>query len=419
MKERHPDPEALKRFALGEVPAVETAEIERHLTVCSECRDRVDEARDLIRLPLFDRLSAAYDEAFDRAVLGAAEQLAGLREEAARAGDLLAELLREPAASRQRKIREDGRFHSVKLCELLRARSKDNWFRDPAAALTWAELGAGVAELLDPRRYGSILVEDARALSWAYVANALRITSDLWRSERVLHKAWAHHQQGSGEVGTRGELLIITSSLKIAQRRFEEAVRIADRAAALYRSVHETHLEGSTLIKKGMALGEAGLHEEAITAIRSGLSRIDAARDPRLLLIGKHNLSCELIECGRWMEAGYLLEELRPLYQEIADTALLGRFYWLQGLCAKRLGQLARAEARLGQAREAFLEQGLGASVFAVSVDLAEVYAQTGRLRRARETLDEVIPLGEALGLRQETLAARLLYTQAAILTAF
>ncbi|MFL6234798.1 MAG: hypothetical protein ACJ76N_16815, partial [Thermoanaerobaculia bacterium] len=195
--------------------------------------------------------------------------------------------------------------------------------------------------------------------------------------------------------------------------RLDEAGRTASQAVALYRSVRETHLEGSSLIKKSIALGEDGRHQDAIAAVRSGLSRIDAARDPRLLLIGKHNLSLELIECGRWAEAGQLIEELGPLYQEAGDVPLLARFHWLQGLFARCLGQLTTAEARLSEAREAFLEHGLGAYVFAVSLDLAEAHARAGRPQRTREILGEVIPLGEAAGFRREILAARLLYEQA------
>ena len=62
--------------------------------------------------------------------------------------------------------------------------------------------------------------------------------------------------------------------------------------------------------------------------------------------------------------------------------------------------------------REIFLENQLGADVFYVSMDLAEIYAKSGQRQQSREILDEVIPLGEAIGLRQEILMARLLYEQ-------
>ena len=412
MREQHPDAEALARFAVGELTRVEMIEIERHLAVCFDCRDRVDEATAPVSFPLLDGLSAEYDQVFERAVLGAAEQLAGLRREARSAEDLLAELLREPAAGRQRRIREDERFHSLQLCQLLRSHSKELWFSNPAAALDLAELAVGVAERLDSRRYGTMLTEDARTLSWAYLGNALRITSDLRRAERALQRAWEHHRQGSGDLDTEGELLKLTSSLRINQNRFEEAARITNQMIALYRAGRDHHREGAALIKKGLALGHQGYYQEAIPVIRSGLSCINVAQEPLLLLAGKHNLCFCLFESGEGENAERLLEELRPLSQESADRTLLARFRWLEGQLAIHLGQFREAEASFCETRDFFLDRKIGVDVILVSLDLAKLHARAGRRWQAREVLDEVIPLGEALRLQQETLMARLMFEQ-------
>jgi hypothetical protein len=54
----------------------------------------------------------------------------------------------------------------------------------------------------------------------------------------------------------------------------------------------------------------------------------------------------------------------------------------------------------------------LGAEVVGVSLDLAEMYARIRRSRRAIDILNDVIPLAEALDLRQDVLIARLLREQ-------
>ena len=64
------------------------------------------------------------------------------------------------------------------------------------------------------------------------------------------------------------------------------------------------------------------------------------------------------------------------------------------------------------ESREIFLDNHLGGDVFRISIDLADVYVKDGRRRQSREILDEVIPLGEAIGLGQDVLMARLLYEQ-------
>lgn len=129
---RHPDPETLRRFVNGELPTEELRRTDCHLAVCSECRDRADEAASQITVRLLEEtlLSAGYDEAFKRAASRAARTLAGLMEEARSAEDLLADLLRDPGPMRRRRIRTEERFQTFELSQLFRQRSRDAWFSD-------------------------------------------------------------------------------------------------------------------------------------------------------------------------------------------------------------------------------------------------------------------------------------------------
>jgi tetratricopeptide (TPR) repeat protein len=414
MGRHHPNRETLSRFTEGELPPDEARGIERHLALCSDCRDRADEVSSLERLQLLESwLFPQYDYAFDRALAGAAVRLAGFWGEDRSSEDLIAELLREPAPVRRWRVCNEERFHSLRLAQLLRTRSRECWFSHPATGLDFAELAVAVAQRLDRRRYGADLVEDALALSWASLGNNFRITSDPWRAEKALREAWKHHIQGGGDPYTEAELFNFTASLRSLQGRFNEAAQLGDRGIALYRELKDRQLEGSTLIQKGLHLGDAGRHQQAIPILRRGLARIDPERDPRLLLAGKHNLIRLLSPAGAPDKAWQLLEECRPLYRELGERMNLVKLGWLEGNIRKDLGRLAEAEASLLEVREAFLASQLGADVFLVSLDLAEIYTKAGRRRQVLEILGEVIPLGEALGLRQDLLMARLLYEQA------
>jgi tetratricopeptide (TPR) repeat protein len=324
---KHPNDAALLQFVKGELQPEEARRIEAHLAVCSDCRNRASEASVVERVQLLESwLYPNYDEAFDRAATGVAERQASLQSDAQNSKDLLAELMREPASVRRQWIAREERFHSLKLCELLRLCCRESWFSDPTTGLELAELAVLVAQHLNPRRYGSSLVEDARALSWAYLGNASRLVSDLPRAERALHQAWIHRLHDEGDPYSEAELLTLTSSLLNVQNRFNEAIRLTHRAASLYREMRDRHLEGATLIKQGLHLGESGHPREAIGVIQAGLEAIDGQRDPQLLLMGRHNLTYFLAETGEPGKARELLNKVKLLKTQVISTRRRGRY---------------------------------------------------------------------------------------------
>src|SRR5215216_2079222 len=259
MKQRHPHRESLAQFVGGELASEDAKGVERHLEVCSDCRDQTDEIAAAAKRSLLESwLSPGYEGAIDRAVDGAAERLTHVLREGRDAGALLAELLQDPPAVRRHKVRSEERFHTPKLGQLLQARTREAWFLDPPASLESAELAVMIAERLDAGRYGSSLVEDARAIAWGYLANTFRVRSDLWRAEQAIRQAWLHHTLAGEDAYTETELLNFTASLRSIQGRWEEAVQLCERSSALYREGQDLHLEGVALIQKGSILGYHG-----------------------------------------------------------------------------------------------------------------------------------------------------------------
>jgi tetratricopeptide (TPR) repeat protein len=409
----HPDREILKRFIAGELSSGEARQTDRHLSFCTECRDCADEISTRLKLRLLDSwLSPGYDEAFECAAERVVERVAEWAEDPRSTESLLAELLREPVSGRNRRIRTEEKFHSLKLSQLLQVRTREAWASAPAAALEMADLAVEVTRHLDSGRYGSCVVEDARASAWSYMGNAFRISSDYWRAEQALHQAWSHHVLAGEDAYTETELLTFTSSLRKDQNRYQEAVQLSDRAIALYREGQDVHLEGAALILKGVTLGRAGRNREAIPVLRTGLDRINPQRDPRLESAGFHNLIWSIAEGGAPGKAQELLDQNRYLHQGLGRMDL-ARVQWLEGTIARDLGHLTQAKAALNEVCESFLDLQVGAEVFLVSLDLAGAYVLSGEHGQAKEVLGELIPLGEALGLSSEVCLARLLYEKA------
>ncbi len=356
-----------------------------------------------------------YTPALDAALEKAGDRLEEIHREIESAAGLLEELATTPGPERPERIRTEVRFHALKLCDLLLKRSREAWFRDPARAVEFAKLAVETAAWLDTGYYGEGLVEEERALAWAYLGNAYRIASDLRSAEEALLRAEEHHRRSDEDALTGAQILSFLASLRISQGRFDEAAEILDQAITVYREARDRHLEGKALIQKGIASGLGGRPKEAIRLIRRGLLRVDLLEEPQLLVSARHNLIWFLNESGpprsrRWRS----LEQTRSLYLTLGEQTHLIRLRWLEGRIARDLGRLDQAEAALREARDGLIERGIGFDAARVSLDLATVYLRQGRTAELKRIAAEMVPVFESRDIHQEALAALLLFRQAA-----
>jgi len=357
---------------------------------------------------------AEYEGAIERAAGRVGRHLEGLLREIDEAAARFSEILAAGQPERRGLVEAEPRFHGLKLCDLLQEKSREAWFTDPGGAVELAELAVAVAGRLDIDHYGVGLVEEARALAWAHLGNASRIASDLRRAEEALQTAESCLERSGGDALAEAQILSFKASLRNSQGRFEEAAELLDRALAIYRAAKDRHLEGKTLIKKGMTLGYSGRFAEAVRLLQRGLARIDPAEEPRLLVSARHNLTLYLEESGQHREALSALEATRGLYLELGERMHLVRLRWLEGKIARGLGRLDEAEAALREARDAFVERGIGFDAALVSLDLAMVYVQRGETAEIRRLAAEMVPIFESRDVHQEALAALLLVRRAA-----
>ena len=308
---------------------------------------------------------------------GADELTETLFREIDAAAALLGEILARPPAERLELV-QAVRFHGVKLCQLLEARSEEAWCEDPMAGVELARLAVEISGRLDEERYGPGLVADTQAMAWACLGNAYRVTSDLRQAEEALDEAEVRLQRSGGEAYAEAQIFSYRASLRSSQGRFREAVKLLDRALAIYRQAKDRHLEGKTLIKKASALAYDEKIERAARLARKGLSLIDPSEDPRLFITARHNLIGYLNEIGSPDEALETLRSTRRLYQDFGEPSHLARLSWLEGRITRDLGRLDEAEAALKEARDFFVRHEIGFDAAMVLLDLATVYDRRG-----------------------------------------
>jgi tetratricopeptide (TPR) repeat protein len=386
-----------------------------HLDECPGCRDKL---RALLRarphiptnkvLPFGrgETLPANYNPAAARATrsLGAVEDLYG--RERADAPGLYADLMQYPVGRRILLVRNCRRFHTWGFCEILLSRSQEQNFQDPSLGESSALLAVEVLDHLEPSVYGAEPLEDLRARAWGYVGNSRRIKADLQGAEEAFTFAFSFLRLGTGGPMDRAMLLDLNASLLSKQRRFSRALSHLRRSVAIFLELGETHRAGRALVNMSTVHAVAGEPEKAIFLLYQALRLIDPVREPRLLLIAWSNLIDDLTETGQFMEAQKLLVKARPLYKKFPQPWFQNHRKWIEGKIALGLGQADQAEALFLAARDSFLLADAAYDTALISLDLASLYAQQGRMAEIKRLAEEMLPIFSSRQIHREALAA-------------
>lgn len=416
MDSRHPDRNALDRYSRGQATVGEERWIEDHLrSGCARCQREVDDILLLALTPAASRLepSPGEEEVWRRLTGLVERRLAEVAAERSEAPDLVAELLTHLPAERCALVQAYERFRNVAVCELLIERSFQEGFRDPSLSVVIAELALLVADLLEEDRYGHSVVQDFRARAWAYLGNARRIAFDLAGAEEALAQAERSLEGGSADPLEEARIFDLRASLLGDQGRFEQAAELLDLVIDIYDDLRDAHRKGRALVSKGKFLGYAGWPEEAIRVIRKGLGLVDWDREPRLVLVARHNLAWFLNDCGRGEEAQEQLQRFRHIYGAFPDSWTELRLAWLEGRIAGRLGRLDEAEEILREVRRRFLEEGHGYDASLVTLDLAHLYLEEGRTAEVRALAEEMLTVFLSQDIHRQALAALSVFQQA------
>ncbi|HKH46450.1 MAG TPA: tetratricopeptide repeat protein [Thermoanaerobaculia bacterium] len=401
----HPATEAFVRMTRGTAAPEESREIVRHLLRgCAVCARQAEAARraDSPQGP------DSYNEAFARLERTVAERVQRIEKERREASPLYTELLQQEAVQGLSQVHSTRRYASLALCELLLQTARDLGIEDPAGARRAAELAVRVAEQLDLEPYGSPVVQDLRAIAWAYFADTVRVQADLRLARSAMETSELLLEQGSGDPLVRAELQAFQASLYTYSGRFDEALPLLNRIASTYRRMGDRHLLGRTLVKKGTVLGNAGEADAAVRLIRRGMDLIDPCREPRLMVCATHNYIWFLQESGRTGQVAGCLDGARRFYQKAGDRRDLGRLRWLEG----KLSSGKDSETALLAAREALAKEGLAYEAALAAMDLAVHYVREGRGPEMRRQAEQMLPLFRSDDMYQETLVALLSFPE-------
>lgn len=388
--------------------------------LCPVCREALEAVQGLGPGPAAARrteAAPACPEQYHAAIAGVrdrlAESLRAAEDERRQARRDLAVLRGLPADRREARVAAARtRFRSRALAELLIETSRETVRRDAQEAAALAALAATVGERLAGA--GSVAAPALVVLALAHRANAERVAGDLPAADRAFARVRERLAAATcDDAKLHADVCSLEASLRVDQRRFDDAEALLDRAILLSRMGRDERTLARVLIQRADVHGEREEPQLATAALREALGFLDETADRHLYACAIGTLVLSECEQERYAEA----DELLLRHQAIFDD---GTVWWqvrllvMQARVAHGLGRLAEAEERLLAARR--LCEGTEREIDAASMalELAVLYAEQGRLDEVRRLAAEVQPSFALREVHREATAALLLFQRAA-----
>ncbi len=322
----------------------------------------------------------------------------------------LARLLRRSPAERRTLIRKSREFRNWAVCELACAESIK---AAPASADRAVELAELAVEISQHAEGEALFRKRIRGFAGVHLGNARRVHGVLRESEEAFARALPDWKAGApGDPGLLNEarVLGLQASLRIDQRRPDEALALLDEALAVDRLEEKRYL----LVNRARALELLGDYDGAIAALRQAEPLINGNLEPRLLCVVRYNICSGLCHLLRYAEAEELLPNVQALAERLGQGLDLVRTRWLAGWVAAGLGRREEAVAALEQVSRDFTTREIPYDAALATLELAELYLREGRTAEVRRLALSLAWIFKAEGVHREALAALRLFCDAA-----
>jgi len=253
----------------------------------------------------------------------------------------------------------------------------------------------------------------AQGYCWAFIGNARRVAEDFDGADKAFKQAWTLWEAGVNcELLPESRLLDLEASLRRAERRFPQALKLLDRARKA--SGEDPVAVSRILLKKDRVLNYMGDIEGALAALAEAAPIVEASGNLGLLYALRFNLTEDLCGLERYDEVANLLPQVRELAMEQNSERELTRVLWLEAKLDAGQSRIEAAVRGLQLVRRDFLDHDLPYDAALASLDLAVVWLRTGRTAEVRELASEMEAIFRAKKIRREALAAILLFCEAA-----
>jgi tetratricopeptide (TPR) repeat protein len=281
----------------------------------------------------------------------------------------------------------------------------------PEEALELADLALAIAERVPGEEsWRSRLT----GFCWAHAANARRVANDHAGADQAFVRAWNLWRAGADPQGLLPEwrLFDLEASLRRAERRFEKALELLDRARAGCGG--DPLAVGRILLKKEHVLDQMGNPWGSLKALDEAAPFVESSGDQRLRFAFCFKRANSLSHLERFDEAAALLPEVREMAVQQANELDLLRVMWLTAKADAGQGRMEEAVAGLEQVCREFAARELPYDAALASLDLAVLYLKESRTAAVRDLALAMGRIFKMKGIDREALAAFSLFCDAA-----
>lgn len=333
----HPRDSLLKEIFRHSGKAVDR--LLEHVDGCERCRRRAAQLAEQERVVRLHPRGEDYGPSFDRAFQAFQAWRATLDMERSEAPALLGRLLGLTPERQRLLLSNSRRFQTWGLLERVIARGKEETFTDPEHAEEILHLAVDISGRLPPSLYGAELIQDLRARSWGYIANARRARRELAGADEAFKEAFRHLRSGSEDPLEKAVLWNLEASLSRSQENFEKAFKLSRKAIEIFREIGDSHLLARAMVNLATIHSRLQKPDSSASVLYEATRLIDPAREPRLALCALHNLVDTLIDARRFMSAKRVFLQARPLYRQFPTPIMQIGYHFLQAKIAYGLRQ--------------------------------------------------------------------------------
>jgi tetratricopeptide (TPR) repeat protein len=318
------------------------------------------------------------------------------------------ELLSIPQARRVLRLSNPPKNWSLAEVRELTAFSFSLRFSEPWQMLEFARLACLLAEAMGPRDAAGKDYEDACGEAWSQLGNSNKVVARFRAAETAFNRAKLHLDKGSGAPEILATFWEMFAGLKRAKRRFVEAADALRQAQEYRERVGDIEGLAKCFICQAINYSYIPDPEKAVERAQLAVQLLPGDADQKLIYSAVHTLVSNLVDAGRPAEAAECLLEAEELLDSQRDPLLQARRTWLRGHLDVALG-LPTAEVLFKKAARAFEKANLQYEQAQILLELALFYAVDNRDQELSSTINAILPIFKALGIRREAMMARLL----------